>query len=90
MGRIYQVKLFPREVNKNKQDWNEMADKAAEVVNKKCGDCLLFKNCSEVCDELWEAFEVENVLSHRAKAILITHETWRDRFEEFKRGQKSD
>lgn len=73
------IGLFPKKSD-NKRDWSEMTDKAVEVVNKKCGDCLLYKNCSDTCDELWEAFEAENILSHRAKAILITHETWRDRF----------
>lgn len=80
------MKLFPREITKNKQDWSEMADKATQVVEEKCSDCILFMNCSEVCDELWEVFEAKGILSHRAKAILITHETWKDRFSEIKRG----
>jgi len=74
------IGLFPRETTKNKRDWSEMTDKAVQVINEKCGECILFQNCSEICDELWEVFEAKNILSHRAKAIMITHETWRDRF----------
>ena len=58
---------------------SEKVEVALKVIREMCKQCIVQPNCSEVCEELWDKFEKQNINTHRVMGILLQN-AWRNKY----------